>query len=368
MLTKGIQSQIQHSNREINRLALIRKQPLPPKHDAPVAQHFFRPRTNPLDKMVGFISLSTITLPTETAPPTLHPPTLHPVIQCVHQVYKLKYLNGEATGLGDFIRGCYHLMQFCERRSLACDFHIYDSCLKHYLPFFREKPALSPSVANQLQKHTHINASFAPNEAGVIEHHVSTQGDHEFVAYLNRCHLHPRGHVFAHSILFPQKHVSKEAKERMKTMLTPAPELVATVDRLLAQWGMAAHQSFHVFHVRIGDSYLANQSNAVQEQLARNLVAKMATWSPRMPCVLLSDSVSVRRLLCATFPQLLTLEGGTSHILANDEESVRQTVLEFHLMSRASSIVSFSVYPHGSGFSKWCAFTYGIPYVCYYLP
>jgi hypothetical protein len=36
-------------------------------------------------------------------------------------------------------------------------------------------------------------------------------------------------------------------------------------------------------------------------------------------------------------------------------------------MTYSKYIYSFSVYDHGSGFSKWCATTYNIPYICYSL-
>ena len=49
------------------------------------------------------------------------------------------------------------------------------------------------------------------------------------------------------------------------------------------------------------------------------------------------------------------------------ENSVKNTLIDFYLMSFSKKFISFSTYPHGSGFSKWCSITYEIPYICYSL-
>ena len=43
---------------------------------------------------------------------------------------------------------------------------------------------------------------------------------------------------------------------------------------------------------------------------------------------------------------------------------LQNVLLDFYLISLASQVVSYSVYEHGTGFSKWCAETYSIPYIC----
>ena len=50
-----------------------------------------------------------------------------------------------------------------------------------------------------------------------------------------------------------------------------------------------------------------------------------------------------------------------------EEEKVKNTLLDFYLLSLASAILSYSHYEHGSGFSYWCAKTFDIPYTCKYI-
>jgi len=50
-----------------------------------------------------------------------------------------------------------------------------------------------------------------------------------------------------------------------------------------------------------------------------------------------------------------------------EEERVKNTMIDFYLLSLSAAIFSYSSYKHGSGFSYWCAQTYNIPYVCKYI-
>ena len=56
-----------------------------------------------------------------------------------------------------------------------------------------------------------------------------------------------------------------------------------------------------------------------------------------------------------------------THIADNsitNNNNLINTLTEFFIMSYSNYIYSFSVYDHGSGFSKWCSVAYNIPYVC----
>jgi hypothetical protein len=42
-------------------------------------------------------------------------------------------------------------------------------------------------------------------------------------------------------------------------------------------------------------------------------------------------------------------------------------MIDFNMFSHATSVIAFSVYKHGTGFSKWAAETYSVPYICRFL-
>ena len=45
----------------------------------------------------------------------------------------------------------------------------------------------------------------------------------------------------------------------------------------------------------------------------------------------------------------------------------REYFPDFYLLANSNTIHSLTSYPHGSGFSYWCAKTFNIPYVCKYI-
>jgi len=88
---------------------------------------------------------------------------------------------------------------------------------------------------------------------------------------------------------------------------------------------------------------------------------------PITSCLVLTDNMELKHIIAKTFPAIKILFKPIAHLgqgVVQHDEAIKNTLLEFYLMSRAASIVSFSSYEHGSGFSQWCAKTYNIPYVC----
>jgi hypothetical protein len=72
-------------------------------------------------------------------------------------------------------------------------------------------------------------------------------------------------------------------------------------------------------------------------------------------------------MIVERFPEIKLLFNEITHFgegVVLEEEKVKNTMIDFYLLSFASEIFSYSAYKHGSGFSYWCAKTYDIPYVC----
>ena len=82
------------------------------------------------------------------------------------------------------------------------------------------------------------------------------------------------------------------------------------------------------------------------------------------------DNNEIKLLINEKFPSIKTFFKRITHLgEANvlERENVKNTMLDFYLLSYTNSIYSFTCYPHGSGFSYWCAQTYNIPYKCKYI-
>ena len=86
--------------------------------------------------------------------------------------------------------------------------------------------------------------------------------------------------------------------------------------------------------------------------------------------ILLGDSNAVKNRIIKEIPNLIRINNNISHMGEGVDvtlETVKNNMIEFNIMSKASSIFSISVYEHGSGFSKWCAEIYNIPYTGVYF-
>jgi hypothetical protein len=84
----------------------------------------------------------------------------------------------------------------------------------------------------------------------------------------------------------------------------------------------------------------------------------------------ISDNNEIKLLLNDEFPNIKFLVYNITHLgegVRLENEKVKNTMIDFYLMSKSSAIYSLTSYPHGSGFSYWCAKIYGIPYKCKYI-
>ena len=89
---------------------------------------------------------------------------------------------------------------------------------------------------------------------------------------------------------------------------------------------------------------------------------------PQQQYLLITDAVVLKKIIVSYFQNIKCIFFDISHTCENDDASIKNTLVEFYMMSHSKAIISMSVYPHGSGFSKWCSVVYSIPYVCYLLP
>jgi hypothetical protein len=284
-------------------------------------------------------------------------------IQKINHVYKINFQNAESSGFGDFIRGSYFLLEFCEKNNIEIDLHIYDSNIKHFLSYFNKKPTIPVFVANNIHKFIPTNANFT-HKNEVIGYEINVTHDNEFIKYLNDCELY-NNNVYINTINFPGHNINSKHLEYMKCILEPTEFLKNEVDNLLNYFNLEKH-NYTTYHIRLGDEFLENQSKSIQLGLINKIINKLRIDANKN-YLLLSDSISIKRILKTKYPNILVLQNKSVHTLNNDANGLKNTLLDFYLMSYSSNIISFSIYDHGSGFSKWCAITYNIPYICYSL-
>jgi hypothetical protein len=131
-------------------------------------------------------------------------------------------------------------------------------------------------------------------------------------------------------------------------------------------------RQFKVVHVRLLDTVFENDEldfSIENMHVLTNTISNLLI-NHQQHVLLISNSNAMKKLLVSIFPTLKTFIGINGHVC--NEKQMSDDVLihilsDFYIMSHSSLIYSFSMYEHGSGFSKWCALTYDIPYISYYI-
>jgi hypothetical protein len=188
------------------------------------------------------------------------------------------------------------------------------------------------------------------------------------------------GHVFSYNILYPYDEISIDECEKIRYLFEPSREISENVDERLSSLGFIKNQ-YIVLHIRSGDSYLKNENkifDSLYFEIIKNEIIEIMfneklrlVENKNINILLIADNNEIKLLLNDEFPSIKFLVYNITHIgegVELETEKVRNTMTDFFLMSNSSSIYSLTSYPHGSGFSYWCAKMYGIPYKCKYIP
>ena len=124
-------------------------------------------------------------------------------------------------------------------------------------------------------------------------------------------------------------------------------------------------KKYIVIHVRCGDNILIYNEDFNANYLKNILDEIVKIYKPQYNYLLLSDSNKLKYEIINQFPNIRASFNEITHsgqgVELNDE-SVKNTLLDFYLMGYSGRIYSYSGYEHGSGFSRWSAETFNVPY------
>ncbi len=284
--------------------------------------------------------------------------TLSENIKQIINVYQPIYKNSKnASGFGDFIRGNYFLMQFCET------FNLKFTCLiNHPIQLFLKNNSLDYLESDEVPNYENIEFYQQVKIEGFLD-------ENNFNHFLNTSeNTNDNRNVFINTYLYPQQNISQKHKEFMRNILEPIPELTTHVENVLTNLNLEK-QSFNVIHIRSGDKYLIENS-VLEPIFIKKLVNVLYFLNSRETYLLLTDSYKLKYVLMKLFPRLKMFFNEITHFgegVELDENKVKNTLVDFYVMASSKKIFSFSVYEHGTGFSRWCAETYNIPYISHTL-
>ena len=297
-------------------------------------------------------------------------------IKIINNVYQSKYNFGKtnATGLGDFIRGCYFMLEFCDQHN------------------FEYKVIFNNGISKFLKIKTHNIEYFSKifdtilffQKTNILEYNIknnyilepiknNNQILSDFVEYVVSSTYY-NGNAFICNNTYPMYEIQEKHKIYMKKVLEPSDEMKGIINARMQELNITFKQ-YIVIHVRCGDSYLKQENSEFKTKYLFKLVNSIKEDINNInndsnTYLLISDNNEIKYMLHSVFPNFRIFVNPITHFgegVALEEENVKNTLTDFYLISLAKNIFAYSVYKHGSGFSYWSAKTFGVPYFCKYI-
>ena len=274
----------------------------------------------------------------------------------ITQVYQPMYADGvAATGLGDFVRGCLGLTQLCAMLQWSLRISLAAHPVARWLAY----PSPYPRDTARVHRWAELNHRPLLLAGKEITHESDLEPGEMVRRFRDAVREH--GDELCSIAFPPMTHFAPHQKRVIARALTPTRDIRAQVDAFIRS---LASPTFCVLHVRAGDDTFTHAM--AEERIAA--IRAVISFEETMPCVLLTDSLALRAALCHNHPLHVFSDAPPAHTCSATVDQLRTTVAELHILSRAHHIRAFSVYNHGSGFSKWIAFLHDIPYQCHLIP
>lgn len=263
-------------------------------------------------------------------------------------VYQLKYTNGTAPGFGDYLRGCFFLYQICKYVNIE-----FDMIVNH---------PMSKYLINQQNPPTNINYEKIEWFQG---DNIEKSGKYivKYINYINTINTDTL-YTFLHS--FPSWPVQSESMNFIRKSIIPIDDMKNYVTKTLDDIGMP-FGGYSIVHIRTGDNHLLHGERMDYKKFNKIISILRRYTSFEQKYIVISDNNNLKLFLSQKYNRFVSYTKEITHLGENTiktDEGVKNTLLDFFIMSRSSTIVSMTPYGHGTGFSKWCATTYGIPYIC----
>lgn len=289
-------------------------------------------------------------------------------------VYQLCYNDGKnATGLGDFIRGSYFLMEFCKKYGFNFSIDLSNHPIKFFLKKYNKinLPDKIKDSYKKINKFEHDNFNPSIDDNKFINNISNKNIYNEFIYYLNNeKNNNLSNNIYIYSITFPnfQPYINS-FKNEMQNIFELTERMQLLVNIKLKYLSLKS-KNYEVIHIRCGDDYLSNVKPNLNNINYNFLISEFDKLNPNKKYLLISDNNYIKILLKNKYNFINILCHEITHTCEFKENMIKQienTVLDFYLISQSKNVMAYSVYQHGSGFSKWCAFTYDIPYFCKYF-
>ena len=276
-------------------------------------------------------------------------------------VYVLTCKGGERTpGLGDYLRGCFCLLQLSKLLKLEFAMDLSRHPLSAYL-----KHNTAVEGVNYSNVHYYSDNNMTTDWIEVLKKKTNVNMDYlnSFIQWLNT-QQGPVVSIFSNAVPFFLNY-QPAGISFIRSHIEPNDELTQSVTHALNALRLEP-KNFSVIHIRAGDQFF-NPGGVIDMTFVEKIKTILnEVINPSYKYLLLSDSNELKRYLTCynnmhmMFKPIEHLGGDCLN--TSNANGIRNTLLEFYLMAQSNSILSVTVYHHISGFSQYCSVLNNIPF------
>ena len=276
-------------------------------------------------------------------------------------VFQKQYINIKGQGFGDFIRGSIYLTYICIILDLEFDIDLRNHPISEFLEY-----------------HDSLYNICYSNIEAFIDYYNNKEHEKEFIKeFIKKLNNLDEEIYYLYNNFKPlfqienlNFNIIQKARNIIIPKIEPKKYILDILDNKLENHGLNRNK-YAVIHIRCGDYFMnIKKVDSTKHQISSkhiNDIIKILTiqTNKEKKYIIIGDSNKIKRYISNKFPNMIMFNSKITHLGEdenNDSSSISETLIDFNIMRFSNFIISFSAYGHGSGFSKYCASVYNIPF------
>jgi hypothetical protein len=274
-------------------------------------------------------------------------------------VYQKNYINTKGQGFGDFLRGSIYLTYVCMVLGLEFDIDIKNHPMSMYL---NDDTSLYKIDYSNIEAYIDKKFKEKPYILNFINN-LNHYGDENLYIFNNSIALF--------DIENPNFNIIQKARNIIIPKIEPKQFILDMLDNKLNTCNLKRNQ-YAVIHIRAGDYFMNIQKNVdthkhqISEKHINAMISIISrSFSKEKKYILVGDSDEIKKIIASKFNNIIIFDTQITHLGEDDkinDNALIETMIDFNIMRFSNCIISFTAYAHGSGFSKYCATLYNVPF------
>lgn len=269
-------------------------------------------------------------------------------------VYQLQYINDKSPGLGDFLRGCFYVMQLSKLLNLEFDIDFSNHPMSQYIETQDKNSSINYQnleFVKGLNRPPHLwydpNLFMNPYFANQIVNKLNNYTISDTYGLLTNAF--PINYNFL-----------DDGRNFVKSKLIPNKFMQDYIDLTFNELQLEKH-TYATIHIRTGDQYLTKTKNISLNYLNKIITQIYKIVVPNKKYLIISDSNDVKQYFKSkqyfyvVIREIEHLGGEAIKLQGNKTNGVMNTLLDFYLMSYSNAIFAITSLGHISGFSHYCS-------------